>query len=284
MRPTLALPDEIERYRDRLWARDPELSITNGFAAERLIDRLGFCSALTDSRSPGPSLSIAVCGRRDAHTPRNIQKDLESSLAWTIKDELLRRGRVYYGKVRGNRAIFIARRLLPHFNTVWGISRKQEHKLLSSTALSILKTLREEWELSTKDLRLASGISDRANFSRALGELQRVFKIISCDVTYQPTFTYIWSLAEARFAQELGSKVDREVALKEIARGYLSGAGMTWRGELARVTGLSKPDAGIGNWALVDDEFAIRLAPGVYRLKALETSSTPLWRSGGGRF
>jgi hypothetical protein len=46
--------------------------------------------------------------------------------------------------------------------------------------------------------------------------------------------------------------------LKEIARTYLGGAGTTVRGELAQVTGLSNPEAGIGNWALVDDGFAIR--------------------------
>jgi hypothetical protein len=28
---------------------------------------------LTDSRRPGPSLYVAVCGRRDAHMPRNVQ-------------------------------------------------------------------------------------------------------------------------------------------------------------------------------------------------------------------
>lgn len=61
-----------------------------------------------------------------------------------------------------------------------------------------------------------------------------------------------------------------EQALTEIARAYLAGAGMTVRGELARVTGLSNPDAGVGNWALVAEGFASRLAPGVYRLKELE--------------
>jgi hypothetical protein len=60
--------------------------------------------------------------------------------------------------------------------------------------------------------------------------------------------------------------VEREAALKEIARAYLIGAGMTLRGELARVTGLKSPEAGLGNWGLVDEGFADRLAFGVYRL------------------
>ncbi|HET6646441.1 MAG TPA: hypothetical protein VFH01_03880, partial [Pyrinomonadaceae bacterium] len=77
-----------------------------------------------------------------------------------------------------------------------------------------------------------------------------------------------------RFADQLNETVDREVALKEIARAYLSGAGMTLRGELARVTGLRSPEAGLGNWALVDEGFAQRLAPGVYQLTKLKAAKS----------
>ena len=97
-------------------------------------------------------------------------------------------------------------------------------------------------------------------------QLQKTLKIIPTDVLYEPTFTYIWSIPEARFPEQLKQNVDREEALKEIARAYLAGAGMTLRGELARVTGLRSPEAGLGNWALVDEGFAQRLAPGIYRL------------------
>jgi hypothetical protein len=183
---------------------------------------------------------------------------------------LLVRGRVYYGKQRGNHGSFIARKLLPHFNAVWGVQRKLEHEMLSGPARSILSVLRKEWEMSTNDLRLASGIRERSNFNCALDQLQKVFKVIASEVTYEPTFSYLWSLAEARFAEEMETKVNREDALKEIARAYLAGAGMTSRGELARVTGLSKPDAGLGNWALVEEGFARRLSPGVYRLTSLD--------------
>ncbi len=128
--PPIELPAEIEGYRDRLWRREPDLRIEEPLAAERFVDHVGFCASLTDSRRPGPSLYIAVCGRRDAHTPRNVQKDPETSLAWTIKDEVVRRGRVYYGKLRGARAVFISRRLLPYFNALSGIARKQESTVL----------------------------------------------------------------------------------------------------------------------------------------------------------
>jgi len=268
--PLAQLPETIESYRDRSWRREPDLRIEDPLAAERFIERVGFCAALTDSRRPGPSLYIAVCGRRDAHMPRNVQKDPESSLAWTIKDEVVRRGRVYYGKLRGNRSIFVARRLVPYFNALVGSHRARIQPGLSDDAQSILKVLRREWEMASRDLRRASGIHDRYSFNKAIDELQKAFKVIPNEIVYEPVFTYIWSLAEARFQDELKTKASKEQALTEVARAYLSTAGMTLRGELARVTGLSNPDAGVGNWALVDEDFASRLAPGVYRLKELE--------------
>ena len=266
------LPEEIEAYRDRMWRRDPEYQVEDVHVAERFIEDVGFCEALTDSRRPGPSLYVAVCGRRDAHMPRNVQKDPESRLAWNIKDDVMRRGRCFYGKVLRGRATFIAPRLLPFFNAIWGVSRKNEKKYLSSDSQLILKVMRREWEMGTRDLREASGIKERARFDKALAQLQKALKVIPSDVLYEPTFTYIWSIPEARFEDQLGEVVDAEVALKEIARAYLSAAGMTIRGELARVTGLRSPDAGLGNWALVDEGFAQRLAPGVYKLTKLESA------------
>jgi len=65
-------------------------------------------------------------------------------------------------------------------------------------------------------------------------------------------------------------KVRREDALREVARAFLDGAGMTTRGELAKVTGLSRPDAGLGNRALVAEGYAVRVADGAYVLKDFE--------------
>jgi hypothetical protein len=198
--------------------------------------------------------------------PRNVQKDPESSLAWITKDDVMRRGRVYYAKLARSRATFIARRLVPHFNAIWGVPRARERELLSEDARAILKVLRREWEMATKDLRAESRVTDRARFTRAMDELQRAMKVIPSEVLYEPWFTYIWMLSEGRFAKELAAKVKREEAIQELARAFLDGAGMTARGELARVTGLSRPEAGQGNHALVKQGYAERLAVGVYRL------------------
>ncbi|HEY4424351.1 MAG TPA: hypothetical protein VGN10_09105 [Pyrinomonadaceae bacterium] len=263
------LPDEIEVHRDRMWRRDPENRVDDVYTAERFIEEVGFCETLTDSRRPGPSLYVAVCGRRDAHMPRNVQKDPESRMAWSIKDDVMRRGKCFYGKLLRGRSTFIAPRLLPCFNALWGMPRKLEKKMLSADAQTILKIMRREWEMASRDLREESGVRERARFDKAMTELQRSLKLIPTEVLYEPTFTYIWSIPEARFADQLKENVGRDEALKEIARSYLVGAGMTLRGELARVTGLRSPEAGLGNWGLVDEGFADRLAPGVYRLVSL---------------
>lgn len=263
------LPEETEDYRDRMWRREPELRIESALEAEHLIEAVGFCSAMTDVRHPGPSIYIAVCGRRDAHMPRNVQKDPEASLAWLIKDEVMRRGRVYYAKLGRGRATFVATRLIPHFQALFGIHRRAEKEMLSEDARAILRVLRREWEMATGDLRTESGVKDRKRFTRALDELQRGMKVIPGEVLYEPWFTYIWTLPEARFAPELKLKVRREVALREIARAYLNSAGMTLRGELAKVTGLSRPDAGLGNHALVREGYARRLELGVYRKEGM---------------
>jgi hypothetical protein len=264
------LPEEIEVHRDRMWRRDPENRVEDVYAAERFIEEVGFCEALTDSRRPGPSLYVAVCGRRDAHMPRNVQKDPESSQTWMLKDEIMRRGRVYYAKLAKARALFVAPRLVPHFNALWGLARREESTRLSAEAQAVLKILRREWEMATCDLRETAKIGERAQLTRALDELQRTLKVIPCDVLYEPWFTYIWTLAEGRFAAELKVRVKREVALREVARAFLDGAGRTVRGELAKVAGLSRPDAGLGNRALVAEGYAVRLADGVYQLADFE--------------
>lgn len=262
---TTTIPSEIEEYRDVHWGRDPTRQVTTPLDAERFVEHVGFAACLTDARRPGPSLYVAVCGRRDAVMPRNVQTDPEASLAWTLKDELLRRGRVYYAKLARGRATFIAPRLLPYFQAIWGVRRADEARRFSKPARAVLRVLRHEWEMGTADLRAESGVKDRAAFTRALDELQAAMLVIPGDVVYQP-FTYIWTLGVGRFPDGLRRRVKRDVALREIARSFLTGAGLTIPGELARATGLSRPEAGRGNRALVAEGFAEMPSPGTYRL------------------
>ena len=266
MRPTPRIPDEIEEYRDERWRREGTRQVETALEAERFIEQVGFAACLTDSRRPGPSLYVAVCGRRDAVLPRNVQKDSETSLTWTLKDELVKRGKVYYSKLARGKTMFIAPRMIPCFHAVWGIRRAEEKRRLSRNAQAILRVLRREWEMSTGELREEAGIKDRSAFTRGLDELQAAMIVIPSEVFYQPKFTYLWTLGVGRFPRDLVRRMKRETALREIARCFLAAAGMTIPGELARVTGLSRPDAGRGNRALVAEGYAVMLAPGVYRL------------------
>jgi len=266
----ISIPAAIEEYRDEHWCREDAARVETASEAERLIEKVGFLNCLTDSRKPGPSLYIAVCGRRDAVMPPNVQKDPEASAAWLLKDELVRRGKVYYGKLTKARTLFLAPRMIPYFNAIWGVPKSQEKKQLSSNALAVLKVLRKEWEMATSDLRLETGIADRKAMTQAIDELQAALIVVPSEVVYQPKFTYIWTLAEARFPERLREKVDRATAVREIARCFLQSAGMTIPGEMARVSGIPRPEAGLGNRALVKEGFAVSPAQGVYVLTTLQ--------------
>jgi hypothetical protein len=267
----ITISAEAEEYRDERWQREATRQVETAFDAERFIERAGFAACMTDSRRPGASLYVAVCARRDAIMPRNVQKDPESSHTWLLKDELVRRGKVYYGKLAGARTMFLAPRMVRYFHAVWGMRRAEQSARLSRPAQAILRVLRREWEMATSDLRQDSGVTDRKTFTRALDELQAAMIVVPSEVHYLPKFTYIWTLAVGRCPDELRRRTRRDVALREIARCFLSGAGMTVPGELARVTGLSRPDAGLGNRALVAEGYATTPARGVYVL------SDPRW-------
>lgn len=260
------LPEEIEQYRDRKWRREESLKIETAEQAEAMVEDLGFCLGLTDARKNLPSFYIAVCGRRDAHMPRNVQKDPEASAAWVLKDEVIARGNVYYAKLVKGHSVFLARRMIPYFIAIWGVPKSREAKDLSGSANKILKVLRKEWEMGSADLREAAGITTRPRFTKALDKLQRTMKVIPQEVLYTPKFTYIWTLAEARFPKEIAKKVSREEAVREVARCYLSMCGMTLLGDLSKTFGFYRWESGRANHQLVDEGFSERLGTGIYHL------------------
>ena len=268
MRERTAIPDAIEEHRDARWRRDVTCQVETVSQAERFVEQVGFAACMTDSRRPGPSLYVAVCGRRDVVMPRNVQKDPEASQTWHLKDEILRRGHVYYAKLSRGKTMFLAPRMVPYFQAIWGVRRSDEPRRFSTNARAVLRVLRREWEMATSDLRDAAGIPDRAALTSAIDELQAAMLVVPSDVLYRPKFTYIWTLGVGRFPDQLRRRVPRDVALREIARAFLAGAGLTVRGELARVTGLSRTEAGRGNRALVAEGYATMPGTGVYQLVA----------------
>jgi hypothetical protein len=162
--------------------------------------------------------------------------------------------------------MFVAPRLVPYFNAIWGVPKNLEKEILSEDANKILKVLRKEWEMGTSDLRAETKIENRQKLTKALDELQRTMKVVPLEVLYQPKFTYIWTLAEARFPKETSKKVTREDAVKEIARAFLQMCRMTYRGEFAKALGITRKEAGLANHALVKENFAARVSTGVYKV------------------
>jgi hypothetical protein len=122
--------------------------------------------------------------------------------------------------------------------------------------------------MATADLRAETGF-DRFTLTKAIDELQRKMKVIPQEVVYVPKFTYVWTLAEARFPEEMAVKMPRDDAVRELARCYLSICGMTMLGDMSRAFGFFRWESGRANHQLVDEKFAERLATGVYKLNAL---------------
>lgn len=261
------IPEEIEQYRDRLWRREERLRIRTVEDLEAMVDDLGFCLAMTDVRKKMPSVYIAVCGRRDAHMPRNVQKDEEASAAWVLKDEAIARGRVYYAKLFKGHSMFVSRKMVRVFNSLWGCSRGGEAGVLSANAQRALAALRKEWEMATADIRSAAGFESKVELNKAIDELQQRMKVIPSEVAYFPKFTYIWTPSESRFSEELKEKLPRDEAVYQLAKAYLRTFGMTLRGELAGKFGLSRAEAGRANQRLVNESLAENPDRGVYLWK-----------------
>ena len=120
--------------------------------------------------------------------------------------------------------------------------------------------------MATADLREATGLP-RAELTKAVDELQKRMKVVPQEVVYIPKFTYIWTLAEARFPKELSKKMKREDAVRELARAYLQMCGMTLLGELSGKFGFYRWESGKANHELVDEGFAERVETGIYRVR-----------------
>jgi len=93
------------------------------------IEDVGFANMLTDARSRR-SIVVHLCGWLDVSLPRNVQKDEETRLTWYLKDEVMRRGRVYYAKLAVGRSMFVAPALISHFAAIWMPRRKDEPLVL----------------------------------------------------------------------------------------------------------------------------------------------------------
>jgi hypothetical protein len=192
-----SLLDRLERHRDHHFRRLPHRRIKDERTALAFINEAGFCSAFTAGLGV-PCVREAFEGRREPPLPEHIQHDPAIMMTWRLKDSLPAQRRVYYGKVIGGRPGFIALDLLPAFLRLrvapGTYAAHYRNGTLSHCAKLVMDQLTRRGPTETIALKLSSGYSEpkrRAEFDRAMKELQEKFLALKVEERYDP-FTYVW--------------------------------------------------------------------------------------------
>lgn len=181
---------EIAKYRRVLLASHRVTTRREGL---HFINALGFCYAFT----PGPG---HLPGLFDVLATTSI--DRMWGWAWQWKDELVRRRRVYYGKVLRGKPAYVSLACLPAFYTLSGNVGDPDDYLqayregrLSRLAKDLYEAIVAEGPLSTWALRrrfVPRGVPSGA-FQRALTALQSGFLIAKVGEIENGTYGFIWN-------------------------------------------------------------------------------------------
>jgi hypothetical protein len=221
--PTLsgdAIAARLEAHRDHTFCRLLSRRVIDESSALRFIEETGFCAAFTAGLGV-PCMREAIEGRREPKLPEHIQHDRAIMMTWNLKDVLPARKAVYYGKVLAGRPSFIALEMLPAFLRLrvgpGGYRKLYERGKLSHCAKLVMDALTRRGPTETRDLKLSSGYvqpNKRADFDRAMKELQEKFLALKIEERYTP-FTYVWDTVENRWAEAL--RLSRQLNLAEAA-------------------------------------------------------------------
>ena len=204
--------EEIEKWRDRVHRRIPSRAVRSRTSALAFIKQVGFCFAFKSVNSELPCLWHAAWGGRDPDLPRNTHTDPLISFVWEMKDVLPAAGLVYYGRVLKRRPTFVSLEFFPYFfaltersGTRVEYERAFRRGDISPSARSIMEALVDSSPQLTRGLRLAVGMSaprDRAEFDRAIAELQMRMYIVKTAEQYNP-FSFEWDLVHKVFARQI---------------------------------------------------------------------------------
>jgi hypothetical protein len=215
-----SLSEILERHRDHHFRRIPARRVTGERSALQFVNETGFCAAFTAGLGV-PCLREAIEGRREPELPHHIQHDRAIMMTWNLKDALPARKLVYYGKVIGGRPGFIAPAILPAFLKLrvagGGYMRLYRRGELSNCARLVMDALTRRGPAETRALKLSSGYAQarhRAEFDRAMKELQEKFLALKVEERYDP-FTYVWDTVEHRWSEAI--KQARELSLRAAA-------------------------------------------------------------------
>ncbi|HTT74727.1 MAG TPA: hypothetical protein VMF50_01955 [Candidatus Binataceae bacterium] len=239
------LLERLERHRDHHFRRLPPRRIKDERAALAFINETGFCSAFTAGLGV-PCLREAIEGRREPPLPEHIQHDPAIMMTWRLKDSLPARRQVYYGKVIGGRPGFIALDLLPAFLRLRVASgtylAHYRRGTLSHCAKLVMDQLTRRGPTETMALKLSSGYSEpkrRAEFDRAMKELQEKFLALKVEERYDP-FTYVWDTVAHQWSEALGEarSLTPPAAAEILVRRYFTLAGYGSDRLVARLLGV----------------------------------------------
>ena len=232
----------LEAYRDLRFRRLKTRRVTGEQSALGFINQSGFCTAFTAGLGV-PCLREAIAGERAPALPEHIQHDYAIGKTWELKDRLPAKRLVYYGKVIGGRPGFIALELLPAFLRLrvapGGYRSLYARGQLSRCAMLVMETLSRRGAAETRALKLSSGFArprERAEFDRAMNELQEKFLALKVEERYDP-FTYVWDTLEHRWAGALRTarSLSSSEAAYRIVRRYFEVAGFGSERAVARL-------------------------------------------------
>lgn len=239
------LLDALERHRDHRFRRVPSRRVTGEKSALRFIDEVGFCTGFTAGMDL-PCLREAIAGAREPAMPEHIQHDYAIGMAWRIKDALPERRLVYYGKVISGRPGFVSRDLLAAFLKLrvepGGHRKIYARGGLSQCAKLVMDVLAKRGAAETRVLKLSCGFaqpSRRAEFDRAMRELQEKFLALKVEERYEP-FSYVWDTLEHRWPDAIAEarSLTRNQAAYAIVRRYFEIAGYGAERAIARTLGI----------------------------------------------
>jgi hypothetical protein len=264
------LLERLERHRDFHFRRLPQRRVKSEEQALNFIGEVGFCTAFTAGLNL-PCLREAIVGEREPPLPHHIQHDYAIGMTWRLKDTLTAKKAVYYGKVIAGRPAFIAPQMLPAFLRI----RAQRTSYLTSFRRGdlslcgklVMDALRRRPLAATWELKVAAGYarpSRRAEFDRAMKELQEKFMVLKVEERYEP-FTYVWSTMDHRWGDAMARAraLNLREAVYQIVKRYFMIAGYGGERAISRLLAIDSKLVGDGITRLVREDLIASSQPGL---------------------
>ncbi len=223
--------DYIESLRDLTYHRTAKARVSTIAQARRFVNTVGFCFAFTAKNSELPCLWHAACGERHPLYPEHTHSDPAIGLVWQAKDDLARDRSIYYGKAIKSRPSMISLEFFPSFYRLMDRPASSDQFLadyragaLSPATRRIMEALCQQSPMVTFELKMNSSMSHprkRAEFDRAMAELQMKMYVVKIDEFYDP-FSFLWDLVSSRFQPEIeiARSLSLEAARENILRQY----------------------------------------------------------------